>query len=396
MIFLSFIFFSIAQEGVKKYVENCVEVITNSLHPYSKKGEVTTLHLEKEFSIDTARDETQKIGLKSINQFDVDSEGSVYITGPFPRSIFKFNPKGTFLKAIRKQDKTTGEFAEFRHFRISANNQIVAIGRALDDILFFNTNGELIKEIPRSIIQEIPTGIPDETPRDTELWDVWPLENGNSLTLRVLNYYTELDHYCALTLCNAKWKEIKELDHLGVPGFRSDKAKRVKGFFPRLAWSVSKKRIYIGNNENGYEIHVYDLGGRLIRIIKKEYQPVRVPNSYKEYIRKMAMGRPGAEKIYFPDDFPAFQYLFSDDASRLFVMTYETCQDGRGYVYDIFNPDGVFIGRTRFNNYGVPNWWMEGGDAPLEIKAKKDRLYCNQMGPSNKNELVVYKMSWIQ
>jgi hypothetical protein len=80
-----------------------------------------------------------------------------------------------------------------------------------DKIVFFNKKNKPVKEIPRNSM----------------LLDVWPLENGNYLIVRSLNYYTELDSH-------------------KIPGFYSEKVNKVRGFFPRLSWSVSKKRISVG------------------------------------------------------------------------------------------------------------------------------------------------------
>ena len=43
---------------------------------------------------------------------------------------------------------------------------------------------------------------------------------------------------------------------------------------------------------------------------------------------------------------PPFHALFADDGDRLFVMTYEEGINPGEYMYDIFDPDGVCIGRS--------------------------------------------------
>ena len=60
------------------------------------------------------------------------------------------------------------------------------------------------------------------------------------------------------------------------------------------------------------------------------------------------------------------------------------------YIYDIFNAEGAFIGRTALKNYGMisnQNTWFDA-------KARNNRLYCVQEKDSGFTELVVYKMKW--
>ena len=55
-------------------------------------------------------------------------------------------------------------------------------------------------------------------------------------------------------------------------------------------------------------------------------------------------------------------------------------------LYDIFNPEGIYIGRVRLGNYEK--------SAPLLATAKNSRLYCLRENESGYKELVVYKVMW--
>jgi len=140
---------------------------------------------------------------------------------------------------------------------------------------------------------------------------------------------------------------------------------------------------------------MYDLVGKLLRKIRKEYNPVKVPQELKEQMLKR-FERPALEsirkKIYFPDFFPPFQYYFMDDKGRLFVMTYEKGTNPREFLYDIFNPEGIFIGRTKLSNYG--NFLLTQRKSPFYVVAKNNRLYYVREKESGYMELVVYKMQW--
>ncbi len=163
------------------------------------------------------------------------------------------------------------------------------------------------------------------------------------------------------------------------------RTKRWKGT-PRLwCWSVSKRNVYVGNEERGYEIWVYDLDGNLIRKIKKEYKKVPISEEYKkkrlertpDYLKKMT---------FFPDYFPPYQSFFTDDGGRLFVMTYEKGENPGEFMIDIFNHEGVFVGRKSINA------WVS--DSFLWAKIKRNLLYCLQEKESGYKKLVVYRMKW--
>ena len=100
------------QEGVERYLEDGVEIIVNHLEPYTIKGELTSLHLEEQFTIDTEKEEIAKIGLFEIGGFDIDSEGKIYIF-PDTRSdenlVYKFDQDGKFIKAFGKRGQGVGD-----------------------------------------------------------------------------------------------------------------------------------------------------------------------------------------------------------------------------------------------------------------------------------------------
>ena len=127
-------------------------------------------------------------------------------------------------------------------------------------------------------------------------------------------------------------------------------------------------------------------------MIKKEYKPVPVPEEYK---KKVLEARENAEtsgaNIYFPKYMPPFQSLFADDEGRLFVQTYENGKDSQGYIYDIFNPEGLFVERVNLRHSGMSITGLPGW---LHATAKNNRLYCLREKKSGYKELVVYKMRW--
>jgi hypothetical protein len=92
---------------------------------------------------------------------------------------------------------------------------------------------------------------------------------------------------------------------------------------------------------------------------------------------------------YFPDPLPPLNQFFSDDEGRIFVMTYEPGPNPGEYIWDIFNPEGVFVGRKALNLL-----WAALYLGPRYTFVKNGHLYCHQEKESGFHELAVYRMIW--
>ena len=193
-----------------------------------------------------------------------------------------------------------------------------------------------------------------------------------------------LDRKSVVILINNETKEIDRFKN-----YYPQQAKKYKLPQDIFWWTVSLKgNIYVGNTERGYEISVYNLDGSLIRIIRKEFNPVPFPDEMKENaLGPIPEDHPLRKTLYFADHMPPFEFFFLDDKERLFVLTAET--EGDLGIYDIFNEEGAFIGRkalnisfNRFNKYGN------------QVIIRNERFVCIQDKEGGFKELAVNKMIW--
>jgi hypothetical protein len=359
-------------------MEDGVEVVLNHLKPYRIRGEPSILHLEEAFVIDLERDNLAEIGLTDIRNFDVDSEGNIFILGHQADgdSIFKFDQKGNFATSFGRMGGGPGEIGEMRgafYLRV-INQDGVMVMDAMRKLIIFNKDGSYKKyvAINPNIIQALP------------------LENGNYLVKKRSIIDPESNHTeRPFFLCNPQFEEIKELDRLRRPTFAT-----IRLGFPRqsLVHCVSEGKIYVGNTEKGYEIRIYDLEGNLKRKIRREFKPVEVSEEMKKEVLKQFEDPRAAEirkKIFFHKNYPPFQYLFTDDEGYLFVMTHEEGENPREYVYDVFSPEGIFISRTSLENL----CYVSNSDIQF-VTAKNHRLYSLREKENGYKELAVYKMRW--
>lgn len=380
------------QPELEKIIEDGVEVIINHLEPYKIEGEPGNLYLEKNFMIDLERDDLAELGITEITGFDVDSKGNIYL-GSYRSTdnfIFKFDENGRYIDSFCRKGQGPGELQGLINLRINNKDEIILTNGARDRVIVLNTFGGLIKEVPIASNHVLATLLENEK--------ILAMESirkpGEGIFFPIAIYESDIDDFKIL-------RQGQRLQNFIA-------AKKLNGLKLTLdysQWSISKELIFVDNQENGYEFLVYNSEGILIRKIRKEYKPVKVPQDVKEKVYARFEG-PDYEqenihdKIFFPDYMPPFQYFFVDDIGRLYVMTFEKGEGERYFIFDIFNPDGFFIGRTALDNSGnilgsppfqvllIP--W--GG--PYDVKVKNNKLYCMRNKDSGYQELVVYKMIW--
>lgn len=379
-------------EKIEKIMENGVEVIFNYRVPYKIKGEKTKLSLKRDFIIDLERGGLAELGISNVTGFDVDSIGNVYlgIVRSSENFIFKFDRNGKFVNSFGRLGQGPGEFQRLGQLRINKQDEILISNRDRKRIIVFNTSGRLIREVPIASNHIVAT----------------LLENRKILAMKFVPKPGKGLFY-PIVICDSDLENSKILRQ-GQRLQNYVAAKKLNGLnlaFDYTQWSVSNGLIFIGNKFNGYEFLAYDLNGKLVRKIKKEYDRVKVPQQLKEKVIKK-YNTPSynenniKDKIYFPDYMLPFQYFFTDDVGRLYVMTYEKGEGDKDYIYDIFNPKGLFISRTVLDNSGNPlgappfqelslPW---GG--PYDVKVRNNRLYYMRGKESGYQELVVCEMIW--
>ena len=368
-LILLFLFYCSSQKTkVDKKIEDGVEIILNHIEPYPIKGEPSVLKLEKELSIDFASLWIGHMGIADAVDFEVDSEGSIYF---FVRHggnlIFKFDKQGNFIKSFGQKGQGPGEIQYIVWTGLDDQDNLFVSDNGNRKILFFTNEGEFIKDI--------------RYPPNVGL--LYPLSNGNYFGLWN-NQPRHGAYKWAFSLYDSEFKEIKLLDSqnvysLDIEGMRGIVSK------PFTANNITKKNIYLVCEDRGYELLKYDLEGNLVQKICKKYEPIEVSDQViqerKEQYEKYGM------KIWFPEFWPPIGDFFLDDDGRIFVMTFEIGKNPKEHIFDIFNPEGVFIGKTSLNVLTL-------GDANICAKSRNSRFYCFQEKPDGFREFQVYQISW--
>ena len=365
------------QDKIEKIFEDGVEIISNPLQPYKLKERFPSFKLQEDFIIDTEDNFYAEIGLSEITSFALDSEGNIFLLNPRRSdfSIFKFDNSGNYVKCFGKIGQGPGEIQRAFFICADADDRIVTTDLATVKVVFFDNNGELSDEI------SLPS----------QMSAVLPIRNGNYLTLRRVmdNAGWQPAYGFALSIFNSEFEEIIELD-IQKPSSYQTQNKYI-GTYMTFEWEVFDDYIYVGSEERGYEILVFDLEGNLIKKIKKKYKPVDTSEEYKKAFLDQYSGNVSyTSRVVFPEHLPPYNYFFISDEGWLFVMTYEKGDNAGEYIFDIFSPDGVFVARKSLS------FQVTGASRGLFTSAiiQKNRYYHLHKKESGFSELIVYKMIW--
>jgi hypothetical protein len=372
LIFIVMILFGCnpQQDTAERIMEDGVEVVINHLEPYKIDGSASSLTLEQEMSIDTERDEIVETGLVDMETFAVDDEGNMYIIrwASNENFVYKFDSQGKFVHSFVRRGQGPGEIEWGGSVRYTGNNKLKIKDPGKTKYSIYNTEGEFLEDeqLKRhiSIVKEFSNG---------KRFVFWQDESPN------LEKY--INH---LGLAESGIENVDEIYSYSYPNVMVVE----KVYAPGNFWieGTSESQIFIGDGELGYEIMVFDLEGVLVRKIRKDYDPVELTEEYKKKFFERRKKNPYLDKYVLRKCFPPFQYLFTDEEARIFVMTYERGDNPNEWIFDIFTTDGVFFGRVPIKS--------RLDSRQIVIKAKHNRLYSICEKESGYKELVVYKMIW--
>lgn len=365
-IFLLFPY-SPEKEKVERIVEDGVEIVINHLKPY-KIGNRSSFTLEEIFKIDTEKPEIVDLGIPDIMGFVVNSSGEIFVLTVKGEGnlVFKFDRNGRFIKSFAPQGPGPGEVQKPSHIALDSEDNILVLDAGKRMILKYDKDGVFIKEYKREA-RAITPG-PEK--------NLLAMETSFSPKNRKL----ELSY--VLKLLNPDLEEIIVIDEFRYEMQQGEKFRAIE---PLFCWSASRDNIYVAREDRGYEIWVYDSNGKLKRKIRKEYKKIPISEDYKMKILK-PMPKGMGERVYFPKFHPPFQAFVAGDDGTLLVATFEEGGNPGEFLFDIFNKEGVFIGRKSLNAFIWEN--------RLYAQIRANKFYSLREKSSGYRELVAHNMKW--
>lgn len=357
---------------VEKIMEGGVEVVLNKMEPYAVKGEPAAFSIAPDYALDFERDDLAELGVSEVLRIAADSKGNVFCMTE--SEIFKFDSAGNFLLKFGTQGEGPGEFSYAGICWVDDSDRFVLLDWMKLKFLILDDRGHFLEEV------RLPS---DFQPRTRD--GAFLLSSGGFL-YHDMTVDREAETFAhRLVVLDDKFQRIAELEESLITENPFQSA-RFNLFRATYKFRVSRDVIYAYSQQNpDYEIRAYDLQGRLLRKIKKEYQRVPILQDHKderlaEYLESTPY-KVHKMQGYFPDNYPPISEFYVDTDGRIFVATYEEGETPGTDMVDIFDVEGVFTGRVS----------LPKAQSRLFVR---DRLYSLSEKESGYQILNVYKMTW--
>lgn len=363
------------REGrIDRTTDEGVEVVLNHLEPYKMKGAPSRLVLEKKLAIDTENEEIARIGLTEMETFDVDAEGNIYIIRwqSNENYVFKFDQGGHFVTSFLRRGQGPGELEWGGKVLVNHDGNLLAKDPSKPKFAVYDRDGRFVNEV---ILKK-------------NIEPIAPLANNEYFAFDQVQDEETLHN--SLGICDSSFQSFQEIYYKESPNpFSSSEAKiTISG--PSLIYGAGKEKLYIGDTGKGYEIRVYDLEGRLLNKIRKDYTPVPISEEFKQaFLKRFPEGHPLRGRFAFSEAWPPFLSFGEDQDGRLLVRTYEKGLSSDENIFDIFTPEGVFTSRVSITNRDAHR-----EQTPLPWKCQGDRLYSIHDKENGFRELTVFRLRW--
>lgn len=372
-------------EGPVRTIENGVEVVDNGTGFYSVPGQPSSLSLREEFRIDLEDEALAKEGLSDIVAIDADSKGRIYLfrsmrtEGPL---LYQFDDHGRFLKSFGRMGQGPGEAQYPGFLRISPADEIRVLSQAPDRVLIFNGDGRLARE---DRIAFDPLNRP---------YQIVPLANGRYVARHFQRPEGDQPiHITGLGLFGADLKLMRMIREYEVPNSIKP-GLQLLGVVPIVG--ASSSAFYVNWGPEGRDIAVFDLDGKLRRIIRAAFPSPPVPSEYKKSILDRFPPSPGTREfrsfVEGMSSFPPYQSLLADEKGRLFVASFEKDPGSGANLCHVFSAEGVRILRAGLGYQDLIRYM--GETIPFDVVLKNGRAYCVREKPSGFKEVIVYTMIW--
>lgn len=372
-------------KGPIRSIENGVEVVDNGSGYYSVPGQPQSLSLKEEFRIDLEDEALSAVGLTDIVGVDADSKGRIYLfrsmrtQGPL---VFQFDAKGGFIRSFGAMGQGPGEAQYPVFLGISPMDEIRVLSHSPDRFLVFNGEGRLIRE----------SGIAYQAGDNP--YQIESLVNGTFLARHyVRGEGGYLPSKTGLGLYDIGLKRIVDIRDYDVPNAFKP-GLQIQAYYPILG--VSGSAFYVNWGAEGRDIAVFDLEGRMKRIIRADFPSHQIPPDYKKdlftRIPKGGSYQQTRAFIQALETFPVFQAFISDEKGRLFVTSFEKDPESEANLCDVFSPDGVRILRAGLGYQDLLRYMMDS--IPFDVVLKNGRAYCVREKESGYKEVVVFRMIW--
>lgn len=326
-------------QKIKIKTEKGIPVVYNPKKPAPPPGAKSRLILEEELCIGDDEAEYLFAEDTAFVSMAVDNEGNIYTVDPKLVEIRKFSPEGKLISLFGKKGQGPEEMDTPSITGVTSQNELMFVDRGNTRIAFYSLEGKYLRYIPShkwglrrtkfdsegNIVADIYRPFEDEQKRP-------------KIAYEIVKFNQELEHLLTFISIDATEEFMsRNYTYGGV----------------LVYWEIAKNdNIYVGYSRN-YEFDIINPDGKIIRKIKKEFDPVKVTKEEEDQLPS-----PIRERMNVPKYHTGFYYFRVDEEGRIFARTWEKTKDNRGYFYDVFDPEGKYIAKIPLSGY--LKLWVKG------------------------------------
>lgn len=347
---------TIAEDTVKIQKSDDVVIVTNPKSPVSKNGLKIRIVFEEDLTIGVVEgNENYMFGNRVY--FNTDDKGNFYVTDWDRKRIQKYDLDGKYLLTIGRPGQGPGEFRNVWVPRFDKEKKIYVTDIANYRVSFFDKDGKFLRQIKIPSISA----------------SLYINSRGFFVTTQstVAEGQIGRKYISIFGLYDKEFNLVSEIHRdtwepkppsgrdensiaQGLANTLSDMA-----FNPQITYFLTEDdSIYFGYPKK-YEIHIYTPEGKLSKIIRREYEPIKVSKWHKEnYIKNQAedflrilplradsIKKKAIQLIKYPKYKPAYQRFTLMENGWLIVII-DTLEDGEKLI-DVFDQKGKYIAQFK-------------------------------------------------
>ena len=349
-------------QGTKEDVDG-VTVVKNPKQPMYRED---VCMIKEDLSIGKAEGQEEYM-FNRIQDIAVDDNGDIYVADSQATQIRVFDLNGKFLRTIGRKGQGPGEFTGIHSIQITANNELMLYDNWQHRLVYFSLAGQFIRSKHFSISVGANGRLNPRSPLYCDSRENYYIVTGIMEFPKASKAHTEILKIGG----DLKFATlVRTADHDPMGPFN------VFGLENLYCQLMAKDFVLVGTSKN-YELQIFDPQGKVIKKISRDYDPVPVSEAEKNEERKK---RDPDTKWEFPRYHFPMSYLAADDEGRIFVRTWEKPDKGKGYFFDVYDPEGKYITRI-----------------PLSFSPRvlnKGNLYAIEADEAGFQYVKRYKMTW--
>ncbi len=356
IVLLSFFFVFVscgkqkAEWGGTIEVVDAVTVVKNPKEPMYGED---VFSLEEEFSIGETEGREEYL-FSEIRHLAISEDESIFVLDSKEDHIKVFDKEGKYIKTIGTPGQGPGELDRPSSICISQNELVVLEGARRFSV--FSLEGEFLKHISTK-----------------ETWALGAsMDSVGNIVLTEGVMDPEYFHY-KVKKVDVNMNLLCEIAKTPAPDARTG----INPFMPFAYWRIDEDDNIVFGYPKDYEIQILNPDGKVIKKIKREYDPVEVTEQEE---KERAEDSPPQIKYIFPKYHSAYYRFFLDDEGRIFVQTWEKIEDEEIYYHDIFDSNGKYVVKI-----------------PLRMRpiiCKKNKLYSIEEDEEGYQYVKRYKVTW--